>query len=80
MDTVDAQHGEKHRSETLAWFQAEVTEALGDPSTADALTACIEALLADEETPEEDIMDGLLSILSTEGVPERIGVELLHRL
>jgi peptide subunit release factor 1 (eRF1) len=80
MDSTGVDHVELHRSEALAWFQAEVKEVLGgDSSTAETLATCVEVVLSDEETPQEEILEGLLGILSAEGVPEEIGVELMRR-
>merc|ERR1711862_514062 len=67
ISTVDTAGVEDHRSETLAWFQAELMDVLGDPSAAEALTACVEIVLSDELTPRDEIMESVIGIVSSEG-------------
>jgi len=76
---ADTMRGKKHHSEALAWFQAEVNDALGDLSAAEALTACVEVLLSDELTPRDETLEGVIAIVCAEGLPEEVAVELMHR-
>merc|ERR1712050_395009 len=67
------------RREVLAKFEERLGDTLGDTSAAEALTACIEVVLADEESSREDVVEGVLAIARPEGVPEDMVLELLGR-
>jgi peptide subunit release factor 1 (eRF1) len=77
--TADTLCGNTQNSEALAWFQAEVNDALGDLSAAEALTACVEVVLSDEVTAQDEILEGLTAIICAEGLPEELAAELMRR-
>jgi len=70
---------ESDRSETLRWFEAKLNDVLDDPSSAEAIVACVEVVLSDEETPRDEVEDGVLTLLSAEGVPAELALELISR-
>jgi len=67
------------RREVLAKFEERLGATLGDTSAAEALTAGIEVVLADEESPREDVVESVLAIARSDGVPEDMVLELLSR-
>merc|ERR1712087_533861 len=68
-----------HRREVLAWFEAELANALGDTSAAGTLTTCLEVVLSDEVSSRDEIVENVLAIGSVEGVPEELALELMRR-
>lgn len=79
ISTADTADVEQHRSQTLAWFQSELKGVLGDSSAAEALTACVEVVLSDELTSRDEIKEGVVGIVSAEGIPEELAWELMRR-
>merc|ERR1712232_304547 len=62
-----------HGAEIYSWLEDELTEAFDDRSTAQALVACVEVILADESTEEEHgVLANVVDLLTGEGVPQQI--------
>merc|ERR1712241_1022835 len=68
----------RHR-ETLRWFEVELKEALDDPSSAEAVTACVEVILSDHVTSRDEVEESVLAVVAAEGLPEELALELIHR-
>jgi len=66
-------------SALLAWLAEALKESLGDPSTAEALTACAEVLLTDDSVPAQEAVAQAGELLLAEGVPRGIVEELSVR-
>eukprot|EP00928_Gymnodinium_smaydae_P032641 TRINITY_DN23580_c0_g1_i1.p1 TRINITY_DN23580_c0_g1~~TRINITY_DN23580_c0_g1_i1.p1 ORF type:complete len:437 (-),score=58.61 TRINITY_DN23580_c0_g1_i1:208-1518(-) len=77
--TSDTLSDNMHQSEALAWFRAEVHDALGDLSAAEALAACVEVVLSDELTPKHEVIEGVIAIVCAEGLSEDVALELVRR-
>lgn len=65
--------------ETLQWFEVELKDVFDDPSSAEALVACVEVLLTDDATPRDEVEEGVLALLSSECVPQELALELISR-
>lgn len=78
-DTLDMVDVSRHHEETLQWFQSELSNALGDPSTAEAIAACVHVVLSDEVSSRDEVTEGVLAVASAEGVPEELTLELIRR-
>lgn len=78
-DTIDVAHAAELRKETLGWFKAEVQHVLDDASAAEAVTACVEVVLADEVTSMDEVSEDLIAMVLAEGLPEELALELMRR-
>jgi hypothetical protein len=82
IDTADitgAEDVSQHRRCTLAWFEAKLEEVLGDPCSAQTLAACVEVVLSDEVSSRDDIIEGVHVVAASEGIPDELVAELIHR-
>lgn len=78
-DTINVAHTAELRKETLEWFKAEVQHVLDDTSAAEAVTACVEVVLADEVTSMHEVSEDLIAMVVAEGLPEELALELMRR-
>lgn len=78
-DTMLDMHISQHRRSTLAWLESELQGILCDQSAAEAVTACIEVVLSDDVTPHDEIMENITSVITAEGAPEELALELMRR-
>eukprot|EP00931_Biecheleriopsis_adriatica_P046864 TRINITY_DN26963_c0_g1_i1.p1 TRINITY_DN26963_c0_g1~~TRINITY_DN26963_c0_g1_i1.p1 ORF type:complete len:350 (-),score=80.33 TRINITY_DN26963_c0_g1_i1:108-1157(-) len=69
----------QHRRSTLAWLESELQGILCDQSAAEAVTACIEVVLSDVVAPQDEIVENVKSVMTAEGAPEELALELMRR-
>lgn len=77
--TIPSSDVEDHRTQTLAWFASELNQAIDDPHAVEALTMCVEVVMSDHLTPREEVIDNVTSIITAEGAPEALAIELVRR-
>merc|ERR550532_1483227 len=68
-----------HRRETLQWFEVKLKEAFDCPSSAEAVTACVEVILSDDVTSRDEVKESVLAVVAAEGLLEELALELIHR-
>lgn len=61
----------------LQWLEGALNHALKDPSAAEALTMCADAILSDDSTTVEERLHNTVDMLCGEGVPEEVLSELI---
>jgi len=56
-----------------------VQHVLDDTSAAEAVTACVEVVLADGVTSMHEVSEDLIAMVVAEGLPEELALELMRR-
>lgn len=65
-------------AEVLAWLGKSLRQTF-DSSAAEALLMCVEVILADDETPIDEVLFQATSILADEGAPHELVESLCNR-
>jgi len=65
--------------EVFSWVGGALQRALGDDAAAEALTACVEVILADESTDRSEAVSQAALMLLAEGVPQDVVDEMVAR-
>jgi len=63
----------------IPWLGNALHQALGDESAAEALTVCVEVILADDSADRSDALAQAASMLLAEGIPQHIVDEMVLR-
>merc|ERR1712150_221044 len=66
------------QKEVLRWLSGQLSGVLSD-SHAEGLMSGLGVILADDETPAEEVIESIVSMLNGEGVPESIVQEFSER-